>query len=299
MDTIKTQRPAATHATGSDKTGVKSINEYEFRLIREHIHNYCGIYFDDSRALALAPKLSFRMKLLDIPCYMEYYNYLKFNPGSKDEIEALVPHLTNNETYFFREINQISVLVSELMEKMRKNAKSEDRRIRIISCGCSSGEEAYTLAMLLEESGAFQFGWEIEIIGLDIDQNILEKAVNGTYTSYSLRAAEESQIKKYFKREGERYILDDKIRSRVSFKKGNLLEEIALDEHGGIDAILCRNVFIYFSDGAIKKVAESFHEALSDGGYLLLGHSESLSRITDLFHPKRYPTAIVYTKKDL
>jgi len=271
--------------------------DYEFRLLRDYIHQYCGIFYDDAKSSTLASRLSFRLKLLGIGSYSEYYNYLKFNPRSEEEIEDLIPHLTNNETYFFREMNQISFLVDELARKLKDGSLGK-KSLKILSCGCSSGEEAFTLSMLLEEAGAYSAGHSIEITGIDIDRKVIEKAVKGEYTSYSLRAAEKERIDRFFKREGDKYLLDKRVRDRVSFRRGNLLDPATFDVFRDVDAVLCRNVFIYFSDGAIRSITGSFHNIISGTGRLLLGHSESLSRITDVFKPIRNPNVIVYTKKD-
>jgi len=279
------------------EAGTPQLLDYEFRLLRDYIHQYCGIFYDDAKSSTLASRLSFRLKLLGISSYSEYYNYLKFNPRAEEEIEDLIPHLTNNETYFFREMNQISFLIDELVGKL-KEGKSGKKSLKILSCGCSSGEEAFTLAMLLEEAGAYSAGHNIEITGIDIDRKVIEKAVKGEYTSYSLRAAEKERIDRYFKREGDRYLIDRRIRDRVAFRRGNLLDPSMFNAFRDVDAILCRNVFIYFSEDAIRSIAGSFHGIISGRGQLLLGHSESLSRITDIFKPIRNPNVIVYTKKD-
>jgi chemotaxis protein methyltransferase CheR len=277
--------------------GAPPLLDYEFRLLRDHIHQYCGIFYDDAKSSTLASRLSFRLKLLGIGSYSEYYNYLKFNPRSDEEIEDLIPHLTNNETYFFREMNQVSFLIDELAKKL-KGGKHGKNPLKILSCGCSSGEEAFTLAMLLEEAGAYSAGHNIEITGIDIDRKVIEKAVKGEYTSYSLRAAEKERIDRFFKRDGDKYLLDRSVRDRVTFRRGNLLDPATFNAFRDVDAILCRNVFIYFSDVAIRSIAGSFHGIISGTGQLLLGHSESLSRITDIFKPIRNPNVIVYTKKD-
>jgi len=275
------------------------LSDYEFRLLRDHIHEYCGMFFDDSKASTLASRLSFRLKLLDIRSYSEYYNYLKYNPRSDEEMEDLIPHLTNNETYFFREMNQLNYFVTSLVEDIKdRKVKAGSKKLRILSCGCSSGEEAFTLAMLFEEGGLYRQGWDVGITGIDIDRKVLEKASKGVYTSYSLRATDKDRIARYFEKEGESYRLSDRIREKVKFTRGNLMDPATLVAYKGADAIFCRNVLIYFSDGAIKKIADGFYDVLSDEGCLMLGHSESLSRITDIFYARRTPNAIVYAKKE-
>ncbi len=282
-----------------DKGSPRPISDYEFRLLRDHVHDYCGIYYDDSKNAIFASRVSFRMRLLDIQTYAEYYNYLKYNPGASCEMDDLIPHLTNNETYFFREMAQMEFFVSTLMEDIKARKKEEgERKIRIASCGCSTGEEAFTLAILLEEAGMYLRGWDIEIAGMDIDRKALEKAGAGIYTSYSLRAAEKDSINRYFETDGDKYRLKKRIKEKVSFHKGNLFDPEALAGLRHADAIFCRNVFIYLSDTAMRKIAEGFHDTLSGGGFLMLGHSESLSRVTDVFYPRRYPNVIVYSKEE-
>ncbi len=299
MDKFSNTEPCQTRVTSAGTDTATPISEYEFRLIRDYIHDYCGIFFDDSKIATLASRLMFRLRLLDIKSFTEYFNYLKYNPRSKDEMEDLIPHLTNNETYFFREMNQLSVFMSDTLDRVREmKSGGRDRSIRIVSCGCSSGEEAYTIAMLLDEKGRYSAGWDIEITGVDIDRKVLEKAARGVYTSYSLRATGRERIDRYFKKEGDRYELAADIREKVRFVRGNIMDRGVLSSLGGADVIFCRNVLIYFSDRSIRALAGTFHETLSPYGYLFLGHSESLTRVTDLFIPKRYPNAIIYCKKE-
>lgn len=276
------------------------MTEYEFRLLRDYIHDYCGIFFDDQKAFTLARRVAFRLKLLDISSYAEYYNFLKFNPRASEEMDDLVPHLTNNETYFFREMPQLGVLTGDVLERVKGcRSKRGERKISILSCGCSSGEEAYTVAMLLDEEAARFAGWDVKITGVDIDRKVLEKAVAGTYTSYSLRATDKARMERFFTRSGEQYRVIDRIKSKVGFRRGNIKDRSVLAALSGADIILCRNVLIYFSEEAIKGIAENFYDLLSPDGFLFLGHSESLARITDIYHTKRYPNAIVYTKKGI
>jgi chemotaxis protein methyltransferase CheR len=278
------------------KETVNSLSEFEFRLFRDHIHDYCGIYFEETKAQALASRLTSRMMVLDIASFSEYYNYLKFHPRGKNEMADLIPRLTNNETYFFREINQLSFLVSRVEEKIKQGGGSPS--FRVLSCGCSSGEEAYTLAIMLEEAGVFG-RCEVEITGMDIDRKILHKASAAEFTPYSLRSTSGERAEKYFFRSGEKYRLDERIRKRVNFIYGNLIDQDVFKRFKDVDAVMCRNVFIYFSDAAIGKAALSFYETLSGGGCLLLGHSESLSRVTDIFQAERHPNAIVYIKREI
>jgi len=286
------------HGTSSASEPGARLSEYEFRLLRDYIHDYCGIFFDESKMGTLENRLTFRLRLLDIKSFSEYYNFLKYNPRSKEEMDDLIPHLTNNETYFFREMNQLSVFVTDIVERVIKNkAGTTDPAVKILSCGCSSGEEAYTIAILLEESGLYGRGLDLRITGVDIDRKVLERAAKGLYTSYSLRATDKAKIDSYFAKENDKYLLSRRIRDRVRFVRGNLMDREVLSEIGGADIIFCRNVLIYFSDRSIRAITEIFFDTLAPHGYLFLGHSESLTRVTDIFVPKRYPNAIIYCKK--
>jgi len=287
------------HGTPSTAAAGAHLSEYEFRLLRDYIHDYCGIFFDDSKMGTLENRLTFRLRLLDINSFSEYYNFLRYNPRSREEMDDLIPHLTNNETYFFREMNQLSVFVSDIVDRIIKDkAGAADRALKIVSCGCSSGEEAYTIAILLEECGLYDRGLDLRITGVDIDRKVLERASKGLYTSYSLRATDKAKIGSYFTKENDKYLLAKRIRDRVRFIRGNLMDRGVLSELGGADVIFCRNVLIYFSDRSIRAITEIFFDTLAPHGYLFLGHSESLSRVTDIFVPKRYPNAIIYCKKD-
>ncbi len=283
---------AAPGATGESAYEEKVLSEFEFRLIRDYIHDYCGIFFEDAKIQTLAMRLSSRMTVLDIGSFSEYYNYLKFHPRGGDETAELIPRLTNNETYFFREINQISLLVARLKEKIKNEGIVN---FKILSCGCSSGEEAYTLAIMLEEAKIYD-RCKIDITGVDIDGKILRKANSAEFTAYSLRSTSRETADRYFLRDGEKYLLDERIRKRVRFMHGNMVDQHLFRMFKDVDAILCRNVFIYFSDSAICRTVESFYDALADDGCLLLGHSESLARITDIFITERHKNTMIYVK---
>ncbi len=272
----------------------KALSEFEFRLLRDYIHDYCGIFFEDAKIQTLAIRLSSRMAVLDIGSFSEYYNYLKFHPRGGEEMADLIPRLTNNETYFFREINQLSLLVARLKEKIKKDGAEN---FQVLSCGCSSGEEAYTLAIMLEEAGVYD-QCKVDITGMDIDQKILQKAESAEFTAYSLRATGRETADRYFLRDGEKYLLNERIRKRVRFVRGNMIDRHPLGMFKNVDAILCRNVFIYFSDSAICRTVESFYETLAGDGCLLLGHSESLARITDIFITERHKNTMIYVKSE-
>ncbi|HVD78344.1 MAG TPA: protein-glutamate O-methyltransferase CheR, partial [Vicinamibacteria bacterium] len=242
--------------------------------------------------------LAGRLASLDLMNFEDYYRYLRFGPQRTEELERMVSHLTNNETYFYRESPQLQVFAEHVLRsiKERKVAGAGQRTLRILSAGCSTGEEAHTLAMLVYDSGQFFWNWDVQVIGLDVDPQALEKARRGLYFHNSFRSLSPAQLDRHFVRQGAGASVKDAVRRMVTLRHGNLVEPASFDGLAPLDVIFCRNVLIYFSDAMILKVARTFHDLLAPGGYLFLGHAESLSRITDLFTAVRFQGAMVYQK---
>jgi chemotaxis protein methyltransferase CheR len=273
------------------------LSEEEFRLLRDFIHERFGLYFDDSQKGSLKTRLVGRLGSLDLLSFEDYYHYLRFGPQKSQELQSMVSHLTNNETYFFREQPQLQVFADHVLKNLREaKSASGERRLRILSAGCSTGEEAHTLAMIVYDSGQFFWNWDVEILGMDVDQVALEKARRGVYFHNSFRAMTAALRERHLTPDGSGAQIKDAIRRMVRLRQGNLLDPSSFEGLPPLDVIFCRNVLIYFSDSAIRRVIQHFHNALAPGGYLLLGHAESLSRITDLFTPIRFPGAMIYRK---
>jgi chemotaxis protein methyltransferase CheR len=274
------------------------LSEEEFRLLRDLIHERFGLYFEDNQRASLRSRLAGRLASLDLMNFEDYYRYLRFGPQRTEELERMVSHLTNNETYFYRESPQLQVFAEHVLRsiKERKVAGAGQRTLRILSAGCSTGEEAHTLAMLVYDSGQFFWNWDVQVIGLDVDPQALEKARRGLYFHNSFRSLSPAQLDRHFVRQGAGASVKDAIRRMVTLRHGNLVEPASFDGLAPLDMIFCRNVLIYFSDAMILKVARTFHDLLAPGGYLFLGHAESLSRITDLFTAVRFQGAMVYQK---
>jgi chemotaxis protein methyltransferase CheR len=207
----------------------------------------------------------------------------------------MASQLSNNETYFFREMEQLQAFLDSVLPEIIRTKQGEGRpKLRILSAGCSSGEEAYTLAMLLDEAGARARGCDVEILGMDVDRSVLQVARNARYPARSFRKGEHALVKKYFQCSDAEYAVSGRIRDMVAFTHGNLMECADL---GRFDVIFCRNVLIYFTERSIERVAKNFHHMLPPGGYLLLGHSESLCRVATDFDPVRLEKAIVYRRR--
>ena len=274
------------------------LSEEEFRLLRDLVHERFGLHFEDNQRGSLRSRLSARLASLDLGSFEDYYHYLRFGPQRAEELQRMVTHLTNNETYFYREMPQLQVFAETVLRSI-KEGKSEgaDRTLRLLSAGCSTGEEAYTLAMMVYDSGQFFWSWDVQVIGMDVDQVAVDKARRGTYHQNSFRGLSPTLIERHFVRTGTGAAqVKEPIRRMVSVRSGNIVEPESYEGLPPLDVIFCRNVLIYFSDAMILKVVRLFHDALRPGGYLFLGHAESLSRITDLFTPIRFQGAMIYRK---
>jgi chemotaxis protein methyltransferase CheR len=267
-----------------------------FRLLRDFIHDYCGIFFDDGSKFLLERRLNRRLEQHQLRNFAEYYHFLRYDRRREDEIVVLVDNLTTNETYFFRENAQLRAFSEEILPELRQQNAAR-RRLRIWSAGCSTGEEPYTIAILVLESGDWWRDWQVEILGSDINQRVLHTARKGVYKQGSHRATPPDMLRKYFVEEGKGdYRISDAVRQFVSFSYVNLLDPYKTSLIRDLDIVFCRNVIIYFDREAKKKVIASFYDKLRDGGFLLLGHSESLINISPAFTLRTLRNDMVYQK---
>jgi len=272
------------------------MTDEEFRLIRDLIYNHSGLFFDNDSKYLLEKRLGKRVTLHSLSGYKDYYHFLRYNRGKDQEISDIMDVLTTNETYFFREAFQLKAFTDEIIpEMLAEKEKKGDRSLRIWSAGCSSGEEPYTIAMLLLEMG-FSKGWRVEIIGADISHRVLQQARKAVYGKSSFRATDEAYIRRYFQEQDGGYKIADKVKELVTISHLNLFDQNRLTLLGRMDIIFCRNVIIYFDQMAKKKVVEVFYRTLREGGYLLLGHSESLMNISTAFVLKHLRNDMVYQK---
>lgn len=267
-----------------------------FRLIRDFIHDYCGIYFDDGSKYLLERRLSRRLQQRQLRSFEEYYHFLRYDRKREEELALLVDNLTTNETYFFREGAQLKAFSEEILPEL-KETLADRKSLRIWSAGCSTGEEPYTIAILMLESGDWWRDWQVEIIGSDINQRVLHTARRGVYKKNSLRSTTPEMISRYFIEEGRGdYRIIDRVRELVSFSYVNLLDPFKTSLIRDLDVIFCRNVIIYFDREAKRKVIDTFYDKLREGGYLLLGHSESLINISNAFTLRTLKNDMVYQK---
>jgi len=272
------------------------MSDEEFLLFRDSIYNHCGIYFDEESKYLLEKRLARRMSLLDFSTYFDYYQFLKYNRKKDQEMLDIMDILTTNETYFFREMYQLKAFSEEIIPELINIKKAAGKRdLRIWSAGCSTGEEPYTIAMLLNEIPALH-DWKIEIIGTDISQRVLQQARLAVYGKSAFRSTDDYFKEKYFKEHEGGHRICDAMREMVTISHLNLLDCNRMTMLGQMDLIFCRNVIIYFDSAAKKKVVESFCSSLYAGGFLLLGHSESLMNITTLYKLRHFKNDMIYQK---
>lgn len=268
------------------------ISEHEFQALRDLIRERFGIFYDDTKQFLLQSRLQTRLLKVRATDFAAYHRYLAHSPEREVEWSELASVLSNNETYFFRERNQLDVLATDVLEE----AQRAGTPLRIWSSACSTGEEPYTIGMLLHETHRIAASHLI-LRATDLSPRALERAATGFYRELSFRATPPEMVQRYFRPFEAGFFIKDEIKRMVEFSRINLMDEHAVGAMGTFDAILCRNVLIYFEKPTQKRVVEAFAQALRPGGYLFLGHAESIMRVTDKYEPVVTPKAIYYRRK--
>ncbi|MFN0131823.1 MAG: CheR family methyltransferase [Phycisphaerales bacterium] len=257
-------------------TTVAAMSTAEFHRLRQIIYDRSGIHFPDAKKYVLESRLSQRLAELEIENYSQYADLLSIGPYQADEFQEMFNRITINETSFFRNIPQLEFFERETLPAMLEKRRAI-KRLRIWSAACSSGEEPFTLAILVHRTLGIRLAdWKIEILGTDISEKALGVASEGTYTSYSIRGTPDTVMSRYFRKQGESFVVDPVIRSMVSLEVMNLKDKSAARRHGIWDAIFCRNVLIYFDDAGKTQVLRTLAEQLAPDGRLFVGHSESV-----------------------
>lgn len=268
---------------------MKPLQDATFKQIRDFIYEKSGIYITDSKKYLLENRLPKRLQARKLTSYEDYL-YLLLYGNSSDELGKLFDTVTTNETYFFRELPQLELFAGHLAPAIGQRAGG---RIAIWSAACSTGEEPYSLSMLLTEKG---FAGRQDILASDLSGEVIESAKRGVYNSYSIRNVPPQYLAKYFRPCLEQHELAATVRQRVTFSSINLTDERQVRAISGMDVIFCRNVLIYFDEKAKAKVVSLLFNALRPGGYLFVGMSESLHNITRAFKPVALNNTIVYQK---
>jgi chemotaxis protein methyltransferase CheR len=282
-------------ADGKD-VRIANATHDEVRRLCEFLYRRTGMLFDDSKRYYIDRRLTERIQATGSGSFQSYFALLRSD--AQHEVEHLVNAFTVNETYFYREEHQLQCMTSHLLDDLVQR-KPAGESLRIWSIPCSTGEEPYSIAMWLMENWKDVDSYNIEIVGSDIDTRALKAAAEGIYGERALMRLPGGIVDRYFTRLDDEHVqIDPGLRESIQFTRVNLVDanEVALHRH--FDIVFCRNVLIYFDDASRRMAAENLYDSLRPGGYICLGHSETMSRISPLFQVCRYPEAIVYRKPE-
>lgn len=275
------------------------ITDEEFVQLRDFIYEKSGIYVDIKRKYLFESRFSKRLSELGLSNFSDYTKFLKFDRRKDVELKQLFELVTTNETSFCRDERQLKAfqdhILKGIIEAQRKSGRLE---LNIWSAGCSSGEEPYTLAILLMETLGLELPrWKVTITAVDISEEMVSRARKGVYKEYAFKTTPEALRQKYFKEVDGGWEVSPAIREMVNFSQMNLNDPLSLKRVPRSHIVFCRNVIIYFDDAMKKKVVGSFYDNLQPGGCLMIGHSESLHKISQVFKPVSYPGTIAYMKE--
>jgi len=293
--------PSTTLTPNTDNFQKKlEMSDPTFDNLRMFIYDKCGIYFTDSKKYLLEGRIAKRLIALKLPTFESYLAFLK-NDILRKELDNLFETITINETYFYRAQQQFEafekILIPEIIQNKIKMGETRPT-FRIWSAASSSGEEAYTLALIIHENLRLKYpNVTFQILASDIDKNVLESAREATYKDYAIRNVPQAQLDKYFVKKDNTYQLKNDIKKYVKFSQLNLFDSEAMRKVTSCDIIFCANVLIYFDTKAKQKVVSNLYNSLNKGGYLFIGYSESLHGISKAFKLIHLPKAMAYFKE--
>jgi chemotaxis protein methyltransferase CheR len=273
------------------------VHDSDVNLFRQRIADCLGLQFDDGKQDYLAATLAQRIAESRSASTEGYLSRLEPRGRWREEWRALAATLTVGETYFFRNSAQFRALLEAVVPALMRE-RSAERSLRILSAGCASGEEAFSLAIALKEQVPESFGWRLRIRAIDLNARAIERAVKGSYSAWSLRDTSSEVLERYFETRGKEYILAPEIRQMVEFEERNLVEnDPAFWTPNAFDIVFCRNVTMYFPPTTSQRVVQRIAAALSPGGYLFLGHAETLRGVSNDFHLRHTHDTFYYQKK--
>jgi chemotaxis protein methyltransferase CheR len=268
----------------------------QFSKLSKLIYKKLGLQFDEKKTYFLNKRVEQRIAELGLKDADEYLFQLGYCDANGDEMQALANLITTNETYMFREFEQLAGFADVcLPELVAAKQKTTDRRIRLWCAGCSSGEEAYTLAIIIREVFPDSRNWDIKIVATDIDENVLKLARNAVYGERSVKGVP-TVYSKHLIPSVTGFRINPETASLVRVEKLNLHDAKQMKAMRGYDFVFCRNVLIYFDDESRRSVVNHFYDSLNPKGYIFLGHSESVGRITSAFHLKKAAGHLLYAK---
>ncbi len=276
--------------------GAVPVTQEDVRRLCEFLYRRTGMSFDDNKRYYIDRRLAERIVATASGSFQSYFATLRSD--ANHEIEHLVNAFTINETYFYREDHQLRCMTTSLLGDITRR-KIASAPIRIWSIPCSTGEEPYSIAMWLMENWSAVDNYNIEIVGSDIDTRALNAATAGEYGARALMRLSRDVIDRYFESiEGDQVRIVAGLRDSVQFTRANLIDAGDMALYRDFDIVFCRNVLIYFDDASRRLAAENLYDCLRPGGYICLGHSETMSRISSLFNVRRFPDAIVYQRPE-
>src|ERR1041385_2634947 len=264
-------------------------------LIQSLINERTGMFFDNGKSDLLIDKLSPLVIERGFGSFLDYYYLLKYDPSAHAEWLNVMNTLSVQETYFWREMDQVHALVKTLVPQWQ--ARTGNSTLRIWSAACATGEEPLTIAMALNEAGWFERA-SIEIVASDASSKAIDRARKGVYRERAFRNLPAHLRDRYFERDGSDWRVRSDIHSRIRWEIANLMDEDQISRLAAADFIFCRNVFIYFSESAISRVVRSFSRHIRPPGYLFVGAAESLIRMTTDFNLTEIDDAFVYLKRE-
>jgi chemotaxis protein methyltransferase CheR len=273
-----------------------AMSDSEFRMFAEFFKAHCGLHFGQESRYLLERRIARRCAELGLRSFNAYHYALRNDTSGEGELAWAIDNLTTNETYFLREKAQLRALIDEIIPIVQaRRGGAGSAPVSIWSAGCSSGEEPYSIVLLAQEAG-LQPGRDLRVYASDISRQMLHKARRGSYREASFRQMDPFLREKYFSEKDGLFRISDEIKKHVSFAHLNLLDEARSALLGSLDVILCRNVIIYFDIETKRRVVRTFQKKLKPGGFLLLGHSESLINLSTDFELKHLRHDMVYRK---
>ncbi len=276
-----------------------SLSLNQFREIRDIIYEKSGIFYAENKLYLLENRLGRRIKELEYSSFGEYINFIKKQDSTSAEFHQIYNAVTINETFFFRFQAQLDAFRKLFIDLTKERMAHGNRNIDIWSAASSTGEELFTLGIMIHEMlGTGSRDWNVKILGTDISHRALKKAKEATYTKNSFRGSmTDAQKQQYFIIDMELFRLRDDIKNMVQFRYLNLNDSAEIRRLAGLDFIFCRNVMIYFDDEMKKRVLRSMYGALNHGGYFFLGEAESLHGISSSFKVEHFSGAFAYKKE--
>jgi len=270
------------------------LNYKDFIKVRDFLYRKTGIFIDDKKQDSFIKKLAPYLEENGYENFRSFFHNLRFG-NNQNFIQDVINLITVNETYFYREKHQFESLINIVLPRIHKT-KPKNETIRILCAPSSSGEEPYTIALNLLDQGTILEQRDIELVGIDIDSKIINKAKKGIYNKRSIQFIPNNLLKKFFKVDGLDFHIDSMIKGAVNFKVANIMEKNQMRQLGKFDIIFSRNMLIYFDDESRREVGVTFYDLLKPDGYIFLGHADKMSRISSLFRTQKIGKSLIYQK---